>query len=398
MPLHRAYYSNPTDARAAAAAAVDRLSDSWRARTTTAGAEVASVSAVSTLRVESVEAIAPVGDGKARARVRVTAGDGRTEFTSMVAARTSLDSVLARASGIVSATTSAPLAIKPRSRVAKSVQVYVMGSATASLAGHVLQDPITHKLYTTATATVGPGAANIDVTETDSADTSEVTHGSPLEFIAPPSNVVPLARVIRMAGFTVPALSVLVHPSGRRYSNGLSSVMTDSGYALSGDHTVTTYSFARDTADGKPLDEYLTVGESLTFSTSLAGVASTATVGRAAYFPIPAGTILRGTFDPTLRYQTTEAAAIYDGMSADVPIVALGTGSAYNLDVVAVEFETPIAGVTAGAALVGFAPAGTYPATATPLVVGAPLEWSSRVYQTSDRRWVAEVFTLPIGS
>lgn len=403
MPLHRAFYATAAEATAAATAAVDALNERWKAATKAAGADVESTAPVVAIRIESMEplpALAAIGD--TTVTTRIVAPDGRSELARLMMPTAQSDKTISAASGFLrlSAATGASAKGTVRARVAASVQVYL--SASVTFATHVLQDRATGKKYQTGNTTVGPGVVTVNVTEVDAADLSDVTFGSALEFVSPPANVDPIARVNKMAAISVSGGTTLRDVLGRRYKVSALIAGATSGESLVGNYEVSgnieRLTTGDDPTDGQPDGPSLDVGAELTFETQPATVTKTLTVTEKLEVIVPKGTAL--TYTTTGKtYKTSADATLHDKRSVVLPFVADEIGSSSNVPPTSIlTLTAPPAGANSSGTVTGSVDAAQPPQPYPSQIVGSDWTWTSRVYQTDDGRWAAQVHTLPEGS
>lgn len=404
MPIHRAYYATAAEARAAAASAVDTLNALWRAATTDAGAEIESTAPVVGVRVDSSDNPFPlVGTTSEAVWMRITAPDGRSEIAKVSMPSEQTDAMLVPAYGTARLTSTAKCTVSFKSRRAKSVAVTMMDATVTVLDGLVLQDVVTGKKFTIAAWTVfAAGANTVPIVEVDATDGADVSFGSMLQFLAPPANAIPLAPVNAMLGLTLGATAQFRDELGRSYRVTANSTISDaaglSGY-LSGSATI-----ARTPVDdAAPLSADLTsleVGATLEWEGAPTTYSDTITVTAKGEVTVPAGTVLTYVVGATTyRYTTTTDTIIPDVLYTDAVFLAEENGAASDRaigDVMIV--VSPPASVDTTASVVTTVAAAALPQSYASQVVGSALEWTARVYQAPDRRWVAEVSTLPSGS
>lgn len=400
MPSHRAYYRTADEARTAAAAAVARLTALWEQATEDAGEQSASAAPVVAVRIEDATAMpaAPGGDNGSDTTVRITGPDGRQEKARLVMPTEQSDVLLTKASGTVTFNRNgsgvAYNEMRVRSRIATSIQVTT--TAACTLTGQIVQDRFTGKKYTCGAST--PSAAGVhivNVTETDTTDTSDVTFGTVVEFLTPPPEANPIARVYGMAGVTTVYGAGLTDSSGRKYlCANVASVSAGTG--LVGDHYVDAR-IIRDPSDTNEDDTPLAVGDELTWNS--APTDAKATVEIVSIADEGDGTFVEGsqvtTGSGTKFYLVTETTSFGDYETVDVPILSVERGSAYNLTVGSGAAHTSTGALGTIATAVD---ASDYPEPYASQVIGASMTWSSRVYRGADGRWVADVFTEPLGS
>jgi len=396
MPLHRAYFPTQAEAREKAAKAVDALNAKWLARAQAAGAQVATTAPVVDVVIEGVTLLPdPTRPDTSEVLTRITAPDGRSDVIVATMPTSQADSLLSLASGTVDIFTNKQAKIQVKGRVAASVQIYTTG-ATALNATHIIEDRNTGKKYQcVATSPAGAGAFTVPVTEVSTADLGDVSHGTALEFLNPPKEVNPIARVNSISSYALSGSNELFDSRGRRYViTGVINVAASSG--LAGDSTGEGL-ILRDATDGLDYVTSLEVGETLTFVPQAPGVALLATVVEKGELAIPKGSILKSA-DGLRRYETTADALASDVCYARPTIKARATGSGHNLVLNEfLAFEPAIAGVSSVQVKATTA-AATYPEKASSQIVGAPLEWTYSVQLARDGRWMADVYTLPFGS
>lgn len=403
MPLHRAFFSSAGEARDAASKAIDTLRSKWMAATSGAGATVASVSPTVAVLIDSVvdvPATAISSPTYSDARVRITGPDGRSELAQVVMPKTQADALISAAGGTAYISSTKKSQAKVKARIAKSVQVIATTAASTVLTGLVLEDRNTGKQYTCGTHTSSAaGAQTVDVVEADSGDLNDVTHGTVLEFVAPPTNIVADARVIKMLGFTVTPTTAMKDAAGRAYITNGTLIVADSGLRLSGDHTGIA-DVVRDPTDLLEYATSLVVGDAITFDSAPAGAASSAIVTRTGGATVPKGTVLEYVAGATkFSYEVTAETKISDALFAYVPFKASILGPTANRAVGNVlTLPSPPTDVDPSAPVHTAVAAAAFPEAYASQVIGGEVEWSSRVYPARDGRWIAEVFTVPFGS
>lgn len=403
MPHYRAHHASASDARDAVGAAKTAIEAKWSAATAETGVAVETVSPTVAVRIESTEdipALAALPITYTNAKMRIASIDGRAEYITATMPKTQADALISAASGTFTATSTKKSQALAKSRVAKSIQVFAMDAVAAVLTGLKVQDLNTGKQYTCSTYTASAaGAHTVDVTETDPTDTNDVTHGTQLHFLAAPSNIIPIASVNAMKGFTVSPSQDMLDASGRAYITNGSAVLADSGISLFGDHTK-LIDVVRDVTDGLEYETSLEVDDEITFVTPVTNVATAAVVTRTGGASVAAGAILtRVVFGVTYSYEVITATAISDALFAYVPFKASILGPTANRDVgdVLTFTVTPDDCDTTAAVATSVA-AAAYPEPYASQVIGGEVEWSTRVYRDRDGRWTSELFTLPEGS
>lgn len=402
MPSYRAYFANATDANTAVSAAIATLNARYKSATSDASATIQSTSAVVGVVIQSVENIpktAGLATPSTNAKVRITSPDGRSEIANAPIPTTQADTLISVASGTVTMTCTKKSQIRVKSRIAKTIQVLVV-AGSATLTGLVVEDRTTGKQYTCNAYTASAaGTHNVDVTEVSSADKSDITHGSTLLFLAPPSNVVQTATVNRMLGFSVTMGAAMKDGAGRRYVVASAFTLADSGYALFGDNAGTV-DVRRDETDGLDITASLAVGDTVTFSSPAPEFSATATVSQTGGVTIPTGTsIYIDVSGVRYTYTTTIDTVISDVLSGSVPFKSVILGPTANRTVGdTMTLTAAITNVASTGPVATSVAAATYPTKYASQVIGAPIEWGSKVYRSTDGRWVADVFSQPLGS
>lgn len=396
MPSFRAFFRSAAEARDAASAAVTKLAAAWTAAARAAGADAPEPTPVVGVSIEGITA-GPSTPGLPDywlTSIRTTAPDGRSEVAQSWMPREQAIALESYAGGTVHALHGQHSKIGARGRVAHAVQIQTTDAASLTTSDK-LQDPATSKKYVCmATSIPSAGTWTVYLTEDDPLDTSEATHGTVLEFLAPPVEVNPLARVNSVKGFTVPPGAQLVSPDGKRYVVVGGYIQGD-GSGLSGD-LIAPVTIVRDLTDG--LDHASAeVGTELTWVATPADVAPTAFLLEKHDKVVPAGAILRNA-SSTRFYEVTTETVIGDALDEVVPVKARTSGVGHNLTFgETLTFTSPPSGVSAGtvASSVLSAP---YPQSYPSQIIGASIEWSSATFQIEDGRWCAMVFTQPFGS
>lgn len=401
MPSHRAYFATADEARTAAAAAVARLTAEWEAATEDAGEDDAGCAPTVALRIEDVGPMpaAPGTDAGSDTTVRVTAPDGRQEIARIAMPTEQSNVLLTKASGTIAFNRNSSgvdyIEMRAKSRVAVSIQVTTT-AATGDLAGEIVQDRFTGKKYTCGAYT--PSAAGVHVvpvTEVSTADLNDVTFGTVVEFLTPAPEVNPIARVYGMAGFTGTFGDGLTDASGRMFLTG-NTVVVPAGVGLAGD-LYQDFRVYRDPADTNEDATPLEVGDELTWNTTPTNAA--ATVEIVTTVDEGEGTFLEGTEVTAgagdYSYLVTESASFGDYAMIEVPVLSVERGAEYDLSVGggADHVDTGASGTVATS--IG---AADYPEPYASQVVGAAVEWKSLVYRGTDGRWIADVYTEPLGS
>jgi hypothetical protein len=403
MPFHRAFFATPEEARTRAATAVAALTAKWKKATTDAGEQAATTAPVVAVRIEGVAPMpaSPSATGTVftDTTLRVTAPDGRTELTRVVMPEEQSGVLLTKASAEVRVSRSVANVgyseMRCFGRVAASIQVTT--TAPTTLTGLIVEDRYSSKKYTCgASSPPGAGTHTVPVTEVSATDLADVSHGSVLEFLAPTPEVSPIARVNSIAAFTVPFGATLTDSSGRIYK-ALATESAGASSGLSGDSYVSVI-VARSMTDDEPTDGIdddtaLAIGDELTFDSTPTGVrarASMSAVVSDAAVPAGAGFTFGGS-----TYTATAAALFGDFESVLVAVVAPDRGPAYDLAVGDVGTYDPTGFGVPVATTVG---ASSFPEPYASQVIGSAMEWTSRVYPSTDGRWIADVYTLPLGS
>jgi hypothetical protein len=399
MSSHRAYFDTAEEARMAAAAAVARLTAEWEELTEEAGDQAASTAPVVSLRIEEVGSMpaAPGDDAGSATMVRLTAPDGRTEVARIAMPTEQSDVLLTKASGTVTFNRNTLgvdyTLMRVTARIAKSIQITTTAACSITTS-HIVQDRFTGKKYTcAATAIASAGVWTVLVTETSAADLNNVTHGTVVEFLAPPAEVNPIARVNAMLGFSVTYLAELTDSSGRTYLCGETQTFAASSISLAADHYLDVR-VVRDPDDTIDDDTSLAEGDELTWTTTPSGSAATTEIASVADFTIADGeTISTASGGAGNTYSVTEDTSFGDHEAIEVPILSDERGPDYNLTVgAAIFYGADIGGVTTAI------DAASYPEPYGSQVIGSAMEWTSRVYRATDGRWIADVYTLPLGS
>lgn len=400
MPSHRAYFATAEQARTAASAAVDALTAKWGAAAIDAGAETESTTPVVGVRIVDSVVLPPLADTDAAlVDTKITGAGGHTETARLAMTTTETDALLTPAYGTARLTSTLKCEATITARTAKSVLVEMLDATATALTGLIVQDSLTGKKYMCGVYNAAArGAHTVPVSQTDSTDASDVTFGSAMEFLAPPANAMPIARVNAMNGFTATSV-LLTDAAGRSYTT--ESLTLADGTGLTGLHSGTIALVRTPNNDTDPaLAADLTsleVGAAVTWGGAPASFSATLTVTQKGELTVPADTPL--TFTDGGAYKVSTDTLITDRLYTDATFIADVNGSASNrAPGDTLDLPSPPTNVGSTALVYTAVPAAVLPQRYASQLVGAPVTWSSRVSRATDGRWLASVFTLPEGS
>jgi hypothetical protein len=407
VPFHRGIFSSAEEAQRRAAAAVERLTASYRSDAHAAGAIEPTTAPTSRAEVHRVTdpplGALPAGTPPyASVDWSIGGPDGRRERAVAVLPRAQAEGLLSPTTGRIELQASTWPMLTARAALPRTVRIETVGvTPRVEVNAAEFSDQLSGKRFRNAAviaARTTAGVLECDVAEVSASEGGELTHGAILDWTSPPENFVAAVRVLRMVDLVVPSGVTLRDPkTGRLYSTGVAGVAA-SVRKLAGD-TSADAQFAREGSDGRFDADSIAVGTSLVFEPPQPNIARVAVVKSTVHLSVPKGAVLTYSEDPSRSYETIAYVEIGDRRYATVGFVARERGSASNVEPwFELNFEAPPPGLSPAALIHETTPAGAFPDALPPEIVGAGVVWTSHVHRLTDGRWAADVFTLPMGT
>jgi hypothetical protein len=402
MPYHRAIFPTASDAQSGVLTMVENLKASYQAAATDAGSPTETIKATTATRVQSSQPLpAGAGDGYNRVSWEIATPFGLKEVVASSMPEAQAPTPVA-VSGKVRFEKTTDSTITVTSRIAAQIRIQKLDTTGAIGTGLRFEDPATGKQYDTTSGVAGgqpPAFYEVSVSEVTSTETSNVTHGTPLICMVPPSNMNGYAQVSRMKGFTVnTGVTLTDSATGYIYTvTGGPFTLADTAAArLAGDHKLSTIQ-VRGPTNGPNV---VAVDTSLTFGTTPTNARSTATVATAPTSTIPLGTTFVRSGTPNRTMKTTAAIVIGDASKAEAPFVAVET-TPFDpvLAVSSTSTVSPsVSGVSTTATITEVTPDKPFPVSYGAQLFGDEPTWKTIVKPTLDGRWLGIVFTEPLGT